>query len=370
LKIALITPYFPPKIGGIETYVYELARRLSKQHRVEVFTSGRGVTEMYDGVKVFRLRSIDLQNIPFRPRIPYPIPISLMLKLVESDVDLIHAHGHAFVPSFQAALAARLTNKPFVLTVHDLGVAYSNYALMRGVKPIVDSTMIEFVFKQANAVIAQNEATLNYALTFKPRQTTVMPQAVDLDAFEPNKKGEYVTFIAARLVPQKGGEVFVKAIPKVIKEFGEAKFMVIGDGFQRNYLERLATDLGVEDYVEFVGAIAYEDVPKYLGLSRIVVFPSEIPTGLALLEAAAMRKAIITTKNLWVVNSLGETPLYIPVRNPEATAKAIVHLLNNPVEREKIADLVYQKVVSRREWDTIVSTHIELYNRILKGGKG
>ena len=364
MKIALIAPYFPPNIGGIETYIYELARKLSKQHKVEVFTCGRGVTESYNGVKVFRLRAFDLQNIPIKPSIPYPIPFSLIYKLVESDVDLIHAHGHAFIPSFQAALAARLANKPFVLTVHDLGIAYSDYALMRGIRPIVDSTMIEFVFKQANAVIIQNEATQKYVLKFKPRQTTMIRQAVDLGAFEPKEEGEYITFIAARLVPQKGGEVFIKAIPRIIKELGEAKFMIIGGGFQKNNLEKLATNLGVENYIEFVGAIAHEDVPKYLGAAKIVVFPSEIPTGLALLEAAAMKKAIITTKNTWAVNSLSDTPMYILGR-PEETAEAIVYLLRNPDERKKVAERVYRIVTTEHSWDTVVSKHLELYGNLV-----
>ena len=365
MKIALIAPYFPPNIGGIETYIYELARRLSKQHKVEVFTCGRGVIERYNGVKVFRLRAIDLQNIPFRPRIPYPIPASLMFKLVESDVDLIHAHGHAFITSFQAALAARLTNKPFVLTIHDIGIAYKDYALIRGVRPMVDSTMVKFILKQADQVIAQNEATLNYTLKFKPRQTTMIRQAVDLKAFEPKEEGEYITFIAARLVPQKGGEVFVRAIPRVIKEFGEAKFMVIGDGFQKNYLERLATDLGVKDYIEFVGAIPYKDVPEYLGLSKIVVFPSKVPTGLALLEVAAMKRAIITTKNTWAVNSLNDAPVYVSLRNPEETAKAIVYLLRNPDERNKVAERVYKMVATKHSWETVVSRHLELYSDLV-----
>jgi len=367
MKIALVAPYFPPVIGGIETYIYELAKRLSKENEVYVFTCGRGVTERYNGVKVFRLRAIDIKNLPFPLKIPYPIPASLMFKLAKFDLDIIHAHGHAFMTSFQAALAARLAHKPFVLSIHDLGVAYQDHAVMRGVRPIVDSTIVRYVFKRADSVITQNEATYTYASRFKPRRVTIIPQGVDLNKFKPKEEGEYVTFIAARLVPQKGCETFIKAVPHVINELGETRFMVIGDGIQRSYLRKLADDLGVIDHIAFVGAVPYESVPEYLGQSKIVAFPSEIPTGLTLLEAAAMKRPIITTRNRWAVNSLGDTPLYVSMRNPEETAKAMICLLKNPRKRRKIAELTYRKVASERSWDKVTSKHMEIYNKLIGG---
>ena len=365
MKIALVTPYFPPDIGGIETYTFELAKRLSREIEVCVFTCGSGTTETCDGVKVFRLRAIDVQDLPFSLKVPYPIPASLLFRLARSDVDIIHAHGHAFSTTLQAALAARVSHRPFVLTVHDVGVAYRNYMVIRGIRPIVDSTMVAYVFGKADVVVLQNEATHGYASKFEPRRMTMIPQGVDLDRFSPAEEGECVTFIAARLVPQKGGDVFVRAVPRVMKEFGETKFVVIGDGIQRSHLERLAANLGVRDNIDFVGAIPHRLVSDYLGQAKMVVFPSEIPTGLLLLEAAAMKRAIITTRNSWAFNSLGDTPFYISAGDPEGTAKGIIRLLNNNDEREKIARLVCEKVDHGRSWDNVASRHIEMYRQLI-----
>ena len=370
MRIALIAPYFPPNIGGIETYIYELAKALSKENEVYVFTCGRGITETYDGVKVFRLRAIDIKDMPVPLKIPYPIPASLLFKLARARIDLIHAHGHAFITSLQAALAARLTHKPFILTVHDVGISYRDYLIMRGVRPLADLTFISYIFKQADAVITLNNVTYKYALRFNPRKVVVIPQGINFDMFKPNDgEGEYVTFIAARLVPQKGGEVFIRTIPIVLKEESEARFLVIGDGFQRPYLERLTRELGVKDRVEFIGGIQHREVPKYLSMSKIVVFPSEIPTGLALLEAAAMRRPIITTDNEWARDTLGDTPVFIPMRSPEGTAKAIIHLLKAPDERMKVARLVNERISSERSWDAVASKHVEVYKSVLKTGK-
>jgi len=365
MKIALVTPYFPPDVGGIETYTYELAKRLSRENEVCVFTCGSGTTETCDGVKVFRFRAIDVKDLPFSLKVPYPIPASLLFRLAKYDVDIVHAHGHAFATTLQAALAARIAHRPFVLTIHDVGVAYQDIMVMRGIRPIVDSTMAAYVFGRADVVVLQNEATLSYASKFGPRRMIMIPQGVDLDRFGSEEEGECITFIAARLVPQKGGDVFVRAIPRVMKEFGETKFVVIGDGIQRGHLEGLAARLGVIDNIDFVGGIPHRLVPEYLSRAKIVVFPSEVPTGLLLLEAAAMKRAIITTRNAWAMDSLGDTPFYISAGDPEGTANAIIRLLNNDDERDKIARLVCAKVDRERSWDNVVSKHIEMYRQLI-----
>ena len=365
MRIALVCPYFPPNVGGVETYVYELAKRLQSDHTVYVFACGRGMTETYDGVKVFRLRAIDMQNLPLHLKIPYPVPLSLMFKLAKLNVDVIHIHGHAFATSFGAAFASQLAHRPLVLTIHDIGIAYQDYFLIRGVRPILDSILVDYVFGQADAVIAQNDVTYDYALRFKPKKIVIISSGVDCDKFKPRGEGEYVTFVAARLVPQKGGEIFIRAIPRVLEEIRDGKFMVVGDGLQRSFLEELSVDLGVRDYVDFVGSIPYGEIAAYLSQAKIVVFPSEIPTGLALLEVAAMRKPIITTRNKWAEDTLGNSPLFVPMHSPEETAKAIIHLLRNPDERAKIARSAYEKVTSERSWDTVAAKHLDLYNQVV-----
>jgi len=371
LKVALVAPYFPPVVGGIETYVYELSKRLSERDIVVyVFTSGNGTAETSDGVEVFRLRALDVKDLPLPLKIPYPIPFSLISKLAEVDADVIHVHGHIFFTSLEGAIASRIARKPLVLTVHDIGVAYQDSLLVRAMRPFVDSILSGQVFKSADLVIAQNNVTCAYASKFSPRKMIVMPPGIDRSKFKPSEdsEGEHVTFIAARLVPQKGCETFIRSIPAVLEEVGDAEFMIIGDGFQRSRYEKWVKDWGIQDHVSFVGRISHDDVPMFLAKSKIVVFPSEIPTGLVLLEAAAMKKPIITTRNAWAQDSLGETPLYIPPNSPGETARAIVRLLREPDERRRIAEQAYRKVASDGDWDTVVSGHIELYEELARTG--
>lgn len=361
MKISLVTPYFLPIVGGMETSAYELSRRLSENNTVYVFTSGRGTIETWGKVRVFKLRSIDIQDLPFSLKIPYPIVLSLVPKLAKSDVDIIHARGHAFATTFEAALASQITHKPLVLSIHEIGIAYQDYLLMRGIRPIVDSTLVDYVFRQADTVVASNDVTYTYASRFKPKRIVKIPQGVDFGKFKPSEEGEYVTFIS-RLVPHKGGEVFIRAIPRVLRKIGNARFRVIGDGFQRSLLEKLATDLGVSDSVEFLGSIPYQEVPKYLSQAKMIF---SYFSGQVLLEAAAMRKPVITTRNKWAEDTLGNSPLFVSTRNPVETAEAIIHLLSNRDRREKIAQLCYRKISSERSWDVIARKHLDLYNQVI-----
>ena len=212
MKIIHIAPYFPPDIGGIETYIYELTKRLSRYCDVEVFTCGGGFTKEVAGVVVHRLRAIDIRDMPFHLKIPYPIPPTLLFHAAMSDADIIHVHGHAFATTFEGALAARITKKPLIMTIHDIGLAYMDYAFVRGLRRIVDSIPVQMTINWCDTVVAQNYITYNYILRFKPKRIVLIPQGVDTDKFKPKKfKGRYVTFIAARLVKLKGDEVFVRA---------------------------------------------------------------------------------------------------------------------------------------------------------------
>jgi len=365
LKVAHVTPYFPPVTGGIETYVYELVTRLAEKCEVEVFTCGRGVTEKAGKAVVRRIRAIDVKDLPLRLKIPYPVPPSLMYHLAKSKPDIIHVHGHAFFTSFEGALAARLIKRPYVMTIHDIGLAYMDYSFIRGLRRVFDSIPVQLAIRRSTAIIAQNPVTRDYVSKFDPKKIVIIPQGVDTEQFKPsNNEGRYVTFIAARLVKLKGDEVFIRAMPLIAKEIKDAKFRVIGGGARENYLKDLAFKNGVQDLIEFIGAVPHADVPRYLAEANIVVCPG--PTGLLLLEAAAMRKPIVTVSHEWAHDAVGNSAYFVPPDSPIKVAEAVVYALKNRGETVALAESAYEKVKSERSWETVTQKHLELYNIISK----
>lgn len=365
MKVAHVTPYFPPVTGGIETYVYELVTRLAEKCEVEVFTCGRGVTEKAGKAVVHRIRAIDVKDLPLRLKIPYPVPPSLMYHLAKSKPDIIHVHGHAFFTSFEGALAARLIKRPYVMTIHDVGLAYMDYSFIRGLRRVFDSIPVQLAIRRSATIIAQNPVTRDYVSKFNPKKIVIIPQGVDTEQFKPsNNEGRYVTFIAARLVKLKGDEVFIRAVPLIAKEIKDAKFRVIGGGVRENYLKNLASENGVQDIIEFTGAVSHTDVPRYLAEANIVVCPGG-PAGLQLLEAAAMKKSIVTVNLGWASDALGDAAFFVPLNSPIKVAEAVVYALENREVSNTLAEAAYKKVKLERSWETVTQKHLELYNTIL-----
>ena len=87
-----------------------------------------------------------------------------------------------------------------------------------------------------------------------------------------------------------------------------------------------------------------------------------------LLEAAAMRKIIVTARHDWGVEALGETAMYFPPNSPAKLAELVVSALKSPELRGTLAEAAYQKVVSERSWDTVAELHARLYDAICRGG--
>lgn len=107
-----------------------------------------------------------------------------------------------------------------------------------------------------------------------------------------------VLLTVSRLVSWKHVERAVKAFPAVVQSFPDTVMVIVGDGPERERLERLATDLGVREHVRFEGAVPHREVPKYLAAADIFLsFYDWSNVGNPLLEAMMAGKCILTLNN-------------------------------------------------------------------------
>ena len=174
-----------------------------------------------------------------------------------------------------------------------------------------------------------------------------------------------VMFIG-RLEYQKGPDILVDAIPRILSHRWDTEFIFAGKGGMRDHLEWKARDLGVSDSVRFLGYIPDEELKDILNASDIVCIPSRNePFGLVLFEAWDAEKAVVATD----VGGLGEN-----IDNfengikvfpyPESVAWGINYVIDDPdgVEhlgkkgKEKLKDLT---------WPVIAMNYIETYRKVL-----
>ena len=164
-------------------------------------------------------------------------------------------------------------------------------------------------------------------------------------------------------------DTFIRAVPLVLREFPDARFIAGGDGEQRQHLETLAASLGVADRVEFIGWVANDDLPRYLASIDVYVSTSLSDAGLANSTAEAMaceRSVVITDfgdNGKWVKD--GEGGFLIPLRSPHALAEKLIVLLRDEGFRRRSGAVNRQVIVERNDYHREMAKVEALYEDLV-----
>lgn len=202
---------------------------------------------------------------------------------------------------------------------------------------------------------------------------------VDTSEFNPSHRDEKIrrtlnidrpqpVVISTRsLAPIYDVETLVEAIPLVLAEIPQAKFLIAGTGEQQDYLMELARTLGVSDNANFIGWVPRSELPKYLSSADVYVSSSlSDGTSNSLLEAMACGLAPIVTdipaNRPWVND--GKNGFLFPARDCKTLAAKVIYLLNNEEARKSFGDrsreLVQQKAEQYAEMKKLEGVYHEL----------
>lgn len=170
-------------------------------------------------------------------------------------------------------------------------------------------------------------------------------------------------------------ETLIKAVPLVLVEVPAAKFIIVGKGIQRDYLQELARRLGIVESVKFVGFVPHTDIPRHLSSSDIYVSTSlSDGTSNSLLEAMACELAPVVTNipanQRWIED--GKNGFLVPVKEPEALAGRIISLINNKNMRKSLSEIgrkiVQAKAEQKIEMEKLMEAYQELVATRIKNG--
>jgi len=183
-----------------------------------------------------------------------------------------------------------------------------------------------------------------------------VPNGIDLGLFHPQDPkselvsqyglaGSQVIVTVARLVPRKGIDQVIRALPWLTKALPRLRYLVVGDGAQRGMLEALARDCGVADRVVFVGEVPLAEVPAHLALGEVFVMPNRrMPDGedegfgLVFLEANAVGLPVLGGRAGGVPEVVrdGETGLLVNGEDVAAVTSALLRLLTDESLRVRL----------------------------------
>jgi 1,2-diacylglycerol 3-alpha-glucosyltransferase len=299
MHIGYYTNAYHPTISGVVTSVSTYRQTLSDLgHNVFVFAPH---AENYEDPEpfVFRYSSID---VPTFPDLPLVIPISPAIDhlMPALKLDVLHSH-HPVLLGQTAAHKAEKMKLPLVFTYHTRYREYSHYISLnqKFVKEQIDHWLCEYL-SRVHHIITPSESMRKILMDeygFSTQMTTI-PTGIDFSRYEKAQGealrikrgwgGDLVLISVGRLAPEKNWTTLIKAAASVIRKHANVRLIILGDGAERNQLEKQAHDLGIADRLELPGRIGPQDVPHYLAAADIFCFASITETqGLATLEAMA-----------------------------------------------------------------------------------
>ena len=211
------------------------------------------------------------------------------------------------------------------------------------------------------------------------KEIVVTPFGIDLKVFDASmnalyeKCEKFVIGVVKTLLPKYGIDTLIRAF-KIVRENANAalmnklEFRIYGQGVQREELEMLTCELGMQDIVRFMGVIDNADVPHALAQMDIFCLGSRMESfGVAAVEAMAMKKPVIATEVTGFKEVIvhGESGILVPVDDPEAMAREILRLMDNENERRRLGENGLIRVQREYDIQKNLLTMVSLYKSLL-----
>lgn len=307
MKICMYNVTTAYKIGGIETFYWEVSHELQKREiEVEVeIICGNGTYVKYNHIKIKqfnfmpRIKIINLGN-RFRKwgeRISFFINAYSYIKKQTYDIFLIHKPLDFFVCYFIKKIEPR-TKTVFISGGEDF-YGFDKYF----------ARYIDFMF----AVSHDNAKKISQRYQ---RNVEIIPNGVDTDKFKPNYEQRHilrntygvthqkVLMSVGRVVGLKGFQLTIQALHNLPDFY----YIIIGDGDYLKNLKQLAQELNVESRILFLGEIDNESLPKFLNIGDIFIQPSigNEAFGITIIEAMACGIPVIASQNGGIVDIVEE----------------------------------------------------------------
>ena len=370
IKVLLVSKFYHPVKGGVENHIKLLTESIKEKFPITVLccnTKRKTEVEEKDGLKIVKVGSIGtLRSMPLSPTFP-----SWVRKI---KADILHFH----LP-FPLGVISYFLAKPegkIIITWH------SDIVRQKIGRLFYHPFLIRFL-KKADVIIATSPNMIessSYLKRFKEK-CKVIPLGIDVERFklkedeeERVKKirekyisGKGIILFVGRLIYYKGVEYLIRAMRDV-----DATCLIIGEGKLKKKLEKMVDELGLSSKMHFLGSVSDEELPLYYHACDVFCLPSVAKSeafGIVQLEAMACGKPCVSTDlptGVPFVNQNGKTGIIVPPKNPDALAKAINTLLDDPALREKYGSYAKERVKRKFKREVMVKRIIEVYQEVLK----
>lgn len=370
-RICLVSDFFFPNFGGVETHIWCLAQCLLQRGlKVIVLThsyQGRsGVRYMTNGLKVYYLPvSVCFDQVVYSTLFSFFCIFRNIV--IREKITIVHGHQSVSVMTHECLLYARALGLRTCFTDHSL-FGFADPA------SIQINKMLEITLSDVDHVICVSHTcreNLSLRAKLHPSLVSTIPNAVDATKFTPDitkladssNSNSINIVVLSRLVFRKGIDLLVKVIPAVCSRNDQVKFIIGGDGPKLLLLEEMRERYQLHERVEFLGAIAQHDVRDVLVRGNIFLNCSLTESFcIALLEAASCGLFVVSTK-------VGGVPEVLPpsmIRFAEPVADELVEAVLDGVAlcRRLEPSEFHDRISNMYNWIDVSRRVETVYNHI------
>ncbi|MFC8068269.1 glycosyltransferase family 4 protein [Streptomyces sp. NPDC057293] len=375
-KTLIVTNDFPPRPGGIQAFLHNMALRLDPE-RLVVYAStwkrsreGVEATAAFDAEQPFTVVRDRTTML-----LPTPGATGRAAGLLREYGCTSVWFGAAAPLGLMAPALRRAGAERLVATTHGHEAGWAQLPAARQLlRRIGESTdTITYLGEYTRSRIAD-------ALTpAAAARMTQLPPGVDEKTFHPDSGGDEVrarlglterpvVVCVSRLVPRKGQDTLIRAMPRILAAEPDAVLLIVGGGPYEKDLRRLAEDTGVAASVHFTGAVPWSELPAHYGAGDVFAMPCRTRRGgldveglgIVYLEASATGLPVVAGDSGGAPDAVldGETGWVVRGGSHDDTADRVIALLADPELRHRMGERGRAWVEEKWRWD-LLAEHLK-----------
>ncbi len=363
-KILVLTLDFPPAEGGIQNFSYNFCKHL-KGFEIKVIAPYEPDAEKFDMSQSFIIKRVKAPPFQKKIFILFMMFLSAMWDILFNGYNLIVCM-HPFIAPMCAMIKVLLR------------IPYVSFAYGRELRSKNFQRFGRFGLKNGNLIITISEWTSKEVLKFgiRPEKIVKINPAVDPKKWEKIKSNrriieEYklndkrIILTVSRLEDRyKGQDMVIKAMALISSKFPDARYVIVGDGPLRPYLEKLSRILSCDDKVIFTGRLSDEELKGLYEACDVFIMASRESAlaggvegfGIVFLEANLFGKPVIGGRSGGIPDAVidGRTGFLVNPEEERDIADAIIKLLTDRELRERLGKEGKERVLNELTWEKVI----------------
>lgn len=362
-----------PQIGGAELQMFLLAKFLNKQAFKPILACSN-YKQLDKWCENFKKENIKVVRMRVKHKHDPRHYFQLKKIIKENKINLIHAHVWNPASCRYAFSAAKSAKIPIITTEHDP----FKLSLL---KDVIKKENLKIVSKIIT-VSENNAKVLRELYPDQKAKIQVIHNGIDIDWWHSQllrftdqdrheikehlfmaKENALIITTIGELHERKGQKYLIEAMPEVIKDFPNIKLVIIGDGEERQNLEKLIEKLGLKENVIILGK--RKGIPHLLKCSNIFVLPSVREAfGFVLTEAMITPLPVVATKVGGIPEVVVDkkTGILVKSENPEVISKALISLIKDLQKREWLAINGHKRVCEKFDAKIMAVAYEKVYS--------